>query len=162
MPPNYWEEGALGHQLGGAFGFSTEISPGAAPLLLDAATHYLGADHLWPVDDVWDYHCGSSLGLFGSLDFFQPPLQARFGNVSSAAAFLSLSQVQAYEAHRAMFEGYAAFKYANATGRCGVTSGTDERDGAWRATPRRAQRSNAGCLPPASRSFFTQHFLSPW
>jgi exo-1,4-beta-D-glucosaminidase len=120
VPPNYWEEGAATGQLGGAFGFSTEISPGAAPLLLDAATRYLGQDHLWPVDDVWDYHCGSEQGLFGSLGFFQPPLLAHYGNVSSAAAFLSLSQAQAYDAHRAMFESYAAFKYNNATGTPGI------------------------------------------
>lgn len=124
VPPNYWEEATRLGMLGGAFGFSTEISPGAAPLLIDAAERYLGAEHLWPVDDVWDYHCGSEQGLFGSLRFFSPTLAARFGPSSSAAEFLALSQAMAYDAHRAMFEAYAAYKYNNATGEPRNAKGT--------------------------------------
>lgn len=103
-------------QWGGAFGFSTEISPGAAPLLLDATTYYVGQDHLWPIDQVWDYHCGNPDGLFYNLRFFTPPLTARYGSANSAESFLALSQAAAYESHRAMFEAYAYFKYRNSTG----------------------------------------------
>lgn len=62
VPPNYWELGLQAQKLGGAWGFATEISPGEAPMLLDATEYYVGADHLWPMDYYWDYHCGNQLG----------------------------------------------------------------------------------------------------
>jgi hypothetical protein len=44
-------------------------------------------------------------GLFRNLRFFTPELIARYGNATTAQAFLALSQAAAYESHRAMFEG---------------------------------------------------------
>ena len=47
---------------GSAFGFATEISPGAAPLTLDSMKKTVAKDALWkdgPTDD-WNYHCGAS------------------------------------------------------------------------------------------------------
>ena len=46
-----------------------------------------------------------------SLDYFTPPLNARYGNSSSAEEYLYKAQVGAYESHRAMFEAYSRNKY---------------------------------------------------
>ena len=49
---------------GSAFGFATEISPGAAPLTLDSMKKTVAKDALWdpetgPTED-WNYHCGAA------------------------------------------------------------------------------------------------------
>ena len=49
---------------GSAFGFATEISPGAAPLTLDSMKKTVAKDALWdpetgPTQD-WNYHCGAA------------------------------------------------------------------------------------------------------
>lgn len=106
--------------MGAAFGFATEISPGAAPLTLDSMKKTVAADALWdpevggPTED-WSYHCGADAGAFGSLIHFTPGINARYGNGTSAADYLKKSQLASYESHRAMFEAYSRNKY-NSTG----------------------------------------------
>ena len=39
-------------------------------------------DHLWPIDNVWDYHAGG--GVFKDLHVFTDALNARFGPATSA------------------------------------------------------------------------------
>jgi len=119
VPPNYWSDPTAKRLYGGASGFSTEISPGASPLTLDSWLRVAGNSGPWPdgapFSDTFDYHCGNQHGVFRDLSHFTPSLQARYGSFSSAREFLSLSQLAAYEAHRAMFEAYSAAKY-EATG----------------------------------------------
>ena len=54
-PPNYW---LTDNKAGGAFGFNTETSPGPVIPTLPSLKRFLPADHLWPVDDYWNYHAG--------------------------------------------------------------------------------------------------------
>ena len=110
VPPNYW---ALDRQRGGAFGFNTETSPGPAPPPLDSLQRFLPADHLWPIDTVWNFHAGG--GRFQTLDVFNRALAARYGPPTSLADYLRKAQAMTYEAERAMFEAYAAARY-RATG----------------------------------------------
>jgi exo-1,4-beta-D-glucosaminidase len=101
------------NNVGTAFGFATEISPGAAPLTLDSMKKTVAANQMWdpsspdggPTDD-WNYHCGAATGAFGSLKHFTPSVVNRIGNSSSAADYLAKAQLEAYESHRAMFEAY--------------------------------------------------------
>eukprot|EP00056_Hartaetosiga_gracilis_P006768 m.100504 g.100504 ORF g.100504 m.100504 type:complete len:387 (-) comp12553_c0_seq12:1031-2191(-) len=116
VPPAYWYDGMSHAYSGGAFGFSTEISPGASPTTLTSAREMLTDEHLWPIDSVWDFHCGSELGLFHDLRFFLPPLHSRMPACADVKSFLYFSQLMAYESHSAMFEAYSVFKYTNATG----------------------------------------------
>eukprot|EP01012_Entosiphon_sulcatum_P011716 TRINITY_DN17211_c0_g1_i4.p1 TRINITY_DN17211_c0_g1~~TRINITY_DN17211_c0_g1_i4.p1 ORF type:complete len:861 (-),score=104.81 TRINITY_DN17211_c0_g1_i4:6-2558(-) len=109
-PPNYWSEDT---QNGGAFGFNTETSPGAAPLTMESWTRTVPKDHLWPIDDYWNYHCANPQGMFHDLRFFTPPLNARYGDATSAADYLLKAQVMSYESHRAMLEAYSAKKYTS-------------------------------------------------
>lgn len=111
VPPNYWYEDT---QAGGAFGFDTETSPGAAIPVLDSLERFIPPDHLWPVDDVWEFHAGE--GNFGSLlGAYNTALAARYGAAGDVADYARVSQVAAYEAERAMFEAYGRNKY-RATG----------------------------------------------
>ena len=109
VPPVYWYNLVLG----GAFAFLTEGGPGENPLTLESLQRTIPKEALWPINFEWDYHCGNQDGLFGSLDFFTPPLNARFGNAVSASDYLLKSQAMAYEGHRAMFEAYNKNKYTS-------------------------------------------------
>ena len=129
VPPNYWWTGTHTRAFGSAFGFATEISPGAAPLTLDSMEKTVDADALWdPASpdggptEQWRYHCGAAFGAFGSLKHFSPALDARYGagGAASAAAFLAVSQLAAYESHRAMFEAYSGNKWAGANASTGL------------------------------------------
>ena len=95
---------------GGAFGFNTETSPGPAIPPIESLRRMLPADHLWPIDSVWEYHAG---GMSHTLDVFTNALDKRYGESKSVEEFSAKSQVQAYEAHRAMMEAYGRNKYTS-------------------------------------------------
>ena len=95
---------------GGAFGFNTETSPGPAIPPIESLRRMLPADHLWPIDFVWEYHAG---GMSRTLSIFTDALNHRYGPSNSAEEYSMKSQVQAYEAHRAMMEAYGRNKYAS-------------------------------------------------
>ena len=111
-PPNYWLEDK-NFKFGGAFGFLTEGGPGASPMVIESLQRTIPHDDMWPINFHWDYHCGNQQGLFGSLDYFTPPMYARYGEANSAREYLYKAQVAAYESHRAMFEAYSRNKYTS-------------------------------------------------
>lgn len=95
---------------GGAFGFNTETSPGPAIPPIETLRRMLPADHLWPIDSVWEYHAG---GMSRTLSVFSEALNRRYGPSNSAEEYSMKSQAQAYEAHRAMMEAYGRNKYTS-------------------------------------------------
>jgi exo-1,4-beta-D-glucosaminidase len=103
VPPIYWFEDT---QNGGAFGFNTETGPGPQPPPLESLKRMLPADHLWPIDEVWDYHCARH--EFNTLDRYLEALNRRYGKVKGLEDFVRKAQVANYEAMRAMFEAFAA------------------------------------------------------
>jgi exo-1,4-beta-D-glucosaminidase len=110
VPPPYWLADAA-H--GGAFGFSPEIGPGAAVPPIESLKEMLPPDHLWPIDQVWNFHAGG--GQFKDIKRFTSALEARYGKAADAEDYARKAQALAYEGERAMFEGYARNKYT-ATG----------------------------------------------
>ncbi|HEY2509903.1 MAG TPA: hypothetical protein VGI39_03575 [Polyangiaceae bacterium] len=111
-PPIYWYTDT---QFGGAFGFATEISPGADVPPIESLDAMLGPGHGWPIDSVWDYHVGAK-SPFLDLDNYTTALGARYGAATGEADFVNKSQLTAYESLRAMFEAYGRNKYTSATG----------------------------------------------
>jgi len=105
-PPNYW---LTDKKAGGAFGFNTETSPGPVIPTLQSLKRFIPADHLWPVDDYWNYHAG--LERFTTIDRFVNGMEHRYGKAASLEDFLRKSQAMNYEAQRAMFEAYGRNKY---------------------------------------------------
>ena len=106
VPPDYWLEDT---KTGGAFGFSTEISPGPAVPPVASLKTFLPADHLWPIDEFWDFHAGG--GEFRNLKVFTEAIERRYGKSDSLDDYVEKSQLITYEGERAMFEGYGRNKY---------------------------------------------------
>jgi exo-1,4-beta-D-glucosaminidase len=123
VAPSYWEvdtpEGQPGRKrcnpggCGGAYGFNTETSMGPAVPPVESILAMVGKDHLWPIDDVWNYHAGG--GEFKTIGVFSDALANRYGKSDNVEDFAAKSQMQTYEGVRAMYEAYSRNKY-QATG----------------------------------------------
>lgn len=107
VPPVFWY---LDKDYGGAFGFNTETSPGAAIPTIESLRRMLPKEHLWPIDSWWDYH---TVGMARTLDIFTEALNKRYGPANSVEDYARKSQIQAYESHRAMMEAYGRNKYTS-------------------------------------------------
>jgi exo-1,4-beta-D-glucosaminidase len=112
VPPGYWL--IDDHYFGGAFGFNTETSPGAAIPVVGSLKKFLGKDHLWPIDDVWKYHTGAG-NQDGNLDHYNDSMNAIYGPPKGLDDYLRKSQAMSYDGERAMFEAFGRNKY-KATG----------------------------------------------
>ena len=106
VPPDYW---LLDKENGGAFGFLTETSPGAAIPPIENLRKFIPPDHLWPIDDYWNFHTGG--GVFGNIKVYTQALNARYGEAADAEDFAKKAQLMDYEGQRAMFEAYGRNKY---------------------------------------------------
>lgn len=101
-PPLYWYED---REHGGAYGFNTETGPGPQPPPLESLRRMIPADHLWPIDDVWHFHCARN--EFNTPDRYVAALSNRYGAADTVEEFVARSQVASYEAIRPMFEAFA-------------------------------------------------------
>jgi exo-1,4-beta-D-glucosaminidase len=108
VPPSYWLTDTM-H--GGAFGFSPEVGPGAAVPPVASLKQMLPPDHLWPIDQVWNFHAGG--GEFKDIRRFTGALEARYGKATGVEDYARKAQALAYEGERAMFEAYARNKYTS-------------------------------------------------
>ena len=123
IAPGYWEldtpQGQPGRKqcnpggCGGAYGFNTETSMGEAVPPVESIRAMVGKDHLWPIDDVWNFHAGG--GEFKTIDAFTEALANRYGKSDNVEDYATKSQMQTYEGVRAMYEAYSRNKY-EATG----------------------------------------------
>jgi exo-1,4-beta-D-glucosaminidase len=118
VPPVYW---LAEPEHGGARGFNTETSPGAAIPPLESLEKFIPADHLWtgtgpgqgPDDPYWNFHAGS--GNFLNLHRYEAALTARYGAPATLRDFVWESQASSYEGERAMFEAFGR-RQGEATG----------------------------------------------
>ncbi len=108
VPPSYW---LVDTRHGGAYGFNTETSPGPAIPPPQSLRKFLPADHLWPIDDVWNFHAGG--GKFKDLKLYTAALDQRYGPSASMEEYSLKSQAAAYEGERAMFEAYRRNRYTS-------------------------------------------------
>ena len=123
VAPAYWEQDTPPGQphreecnpggCGGAYGFNTETSMGPAVPPIESIRAMVGNDHLWPIDEAWNFHAGG--GEFKTIKVFSEALAKRYGNSGNAEDFATKSQMQTYEGVRAMYEAYSRNKY-EATG----------------------------------------------
>jgi len=112
VPPAYWE--ADTGKYGGAWSFATEISPGPSIPPYESLIKFLPKDSINNKSLDWLYHCGTM--QFGNTKIFDTALYARYGKPADMMDYLNKAQLQNYEGHRAMMEGYGLKKYNNATG----------------------------------------------
>ena len=106
IAPSYWMEDK---ERGGAYGFNTETSMGPAVPPIESLKEMLPPEHLWPIDDWWNFHAGGN--EFKDIKVFTEALDRRYGQAQDAEDFAFKSQVMSYEGVRAMFEGYSRNKY---------------------------------------------------
>jgi exo-1,4-beta-D-glucosaminidase len=106
VPASYW---LSDKKLGGAHGFATEISPGPAVPPIESLRRIISPEHLWPIDEYWNYHAGG--GQFKDLKVFTEAMNARYGPATDAPNYAMKSQLMAYEGQRAMFEAYGGNRY---------------------------------------------------
>ncbi len=112
VPPVYWETDS--NKYGGSWSFATEISPGPSIMPYESLIKFMPKDSLWWTSSDWLYHCGTM--QFGNTKIFDSALYERYGKPSSIREYLAKAQLQNYEGHRAMMEGYGVNKYNTATG----------------------------------------------
>src|SRR6201997_4733936 len=118
VAPLYWSEDKIdgSHHCnpggcGGAYGFNTETSPGPAVPPIESLRAMLPKDHLWPIDDWWNYHAGG--GQFKDLHVYTDALTARYGKAEALEDYALKAQLMNYEGIRAMFEAYSRNKYTS-------------------------------------------------
>lgn len=120
VAPSYWttdvgrpaaEQTCNKGGCGGAYGFNTETSMGPAVPNLESIQRMVPKDHLWPIDDYWNFHAGG--GVFSTLQVFTEAMNARYGTAKSAEDYTFKSQLMAYEGVRAMYEAYSRNKYTS-------------------------------------------------
>jgi exo-1,4-beta-D-glucosaminidase len=118
VAPAYWVDDTIngGHHCnqggcGGAYGFNTETSPGPAIPPIESLKTMLPKEHLWPIDDWWDFHAGG--GQFKNIQVYTDALSARYGKADSLEDYVRKAQLMNYEGIRAMFEAYSRNKYTS-------------------------------------------------
>ncbi len=103
VAPNYWySEKAPG----GAIGFNTETGIGAQLPVKESIQKMIPADKLWPLNEVWDYHCTTAGEAMHSLDVLKECVAARYGSLKNLDDFLRKADLLNYEGTRAMFEAF--------------------------------------------------------
>lgn len=110
VPPVYW---LADTKAGGAYGYNTETSPGPAIPPRESLERFIPKDHLWPIDEVWNYHSGKE--RFTTVNVFTDGLTRRYGQAASLDDYERKAQAMTYDGQRAMFEAYGRNKYV-ATG----------------------------------------------
>ena len=108
VEPSYWY---VDHEHGGAYGFNTETSPGAAIPSLASRKKFLPDPEAWPPSSVWALHYGG--GAFTGLKNFDDSMTAIYGKPDSAGDYERMAQTMSYDTERAMFEAYSRNKYVS-------------------------------------------------
>jgi exo-1,4-beta-D-glucosaminidase len=108
VPPVYWFADT---KAGGAWSYNTETSPGPAIPPRESLEKFIPKEHLWPIDDYWNWHAGGE--RFTTIDVFRDALEKRYGAPTSLDDFERKAQAMIYDNQRSMFEAYGRNKYVS-------------------------------------------------
>jgi exo-1,4-beta-D-glucosaminidase len=107
VPPSYW----YADNLGGAFGFDSEVGPGASIPRLEDLTRMLSPEALealWQNPRARQYHASAAWSVFATLEPFDDALSGRYGPPKDLADYVAKSQLDNYDNARAQFEAFNA------------------------------------------------------
>jgi exo-1,4-beta-D-glucosaminidase len=102
-PPTYWFSGIYK----GTIGSCAEQGDNESIPTFASLKKFIPADKLWPINDWWFYHAGSTEGN-NTLSTITKAVDKRYGPSSSAEEFAEKAQMAHYENTRAQFESYGA------------------------------------------------------
>jgi exo-1,4-beta-D-glucosaminidase len=108
VPPIYWFADT---KAGGAWSYNTETSPGPAIPTKESLEKFIPKEHLWPIDDYWNFHAGGE--RFTTIDVFRDALEKRYGAPTSLEDFERKAQAMTYDNQRSMYEAYGRNKYVS-------------------------------------------------
>ena len=111
--PDYWY--LDDHKYGGAYGFNTETGVGMNIPQIESLTRIVGADHLWPTDSNWDYHCTASSTDMNSPRQAIEAMTGLYGAPEGIEDFMRKAHALDYDGTRSMFEAFRC-KVPKATG----------------------------------------------
>lgn len=101
--PYYWySEEAKGN----AVGFNTEIGIGAQFPVYESLIKFIPEDQLWPVGDVYDFHCTTSRDALHDLGELKTVIEKRYGGAADLQDFIRKAHYVDYEGTRAMIEAH--------------------------------------------------------
>lgn len=101
--PSYWYS-PQAH--GGSFGFNTETGVGAQLPMVESIARMIPQDSLWPVGNMYDFHCTTAGEGMHSLSVLKEVAAQRYGQADNLEEFLLQSYHLDYDGTRAMFEGF--------------------------------------------------------
>ena len=101
--PDYWY---VDTKAGGAFGWNTETGIGANLPQLESLKRMIPEEALWPLSDVWDYHCTASTSDMNTTKVLQETVNALYGGFDSLEDFVRKAHAVDYDGTRAMFEAF--------------------------------------------------------
>ncbi len=103
VAPDYWYEDK---DTGGAYGWNTETGIGANLPQLESLRRMMPGDALWPLSDVWDYHCTASGSAMNSTEALQRAVNSLYGGFDGLEDFVRKAHAVDYDGTRAMFEAF--------------------------------------------------------
>jgi exo-1,4-beta-D-glucosaminidase len=102
-PPSYWFD----NRYKGSNGSCAEQGDNESIPPYESLKKFIPADKLWPINDWWFYHAGST-DRNSTLANASLVVEKRYGPSQSAAEFAEKAQIAHYENTRAQFEAFAA------------------------------------------------------
>jgi exo-1,4-beta-D-glucosaminidase len=107
-PPAYW----FSDRYKGSSGSAAEHGDNESIPPYESLKKFIPTDKLWPINDWWFYHAGSSEGN-NALANIRLAVDRRYGPSHSAQEFVEKAQLAHYENTRAQFEAFAAGGWSN-------------------------------------------------
>lgn len=112
VAPNYWYSPEAP---GGAFGWNTETGIGAQLPQRESVVRTVGKDNVWPLNDVWNYHCTASPSAMNTVDTLTASINRRLGPATDFNDYVRKAEWLNYDGTRTMFEAFRA-RIPEATG----------------------------------------------
>ena len=103
VAPDYWYKDT---EAGGAFGWNTETGIGANLPQLESLKKMIPEESLWPLSNVWDYHCTASGSDMNSTKQLQKTINNLYGGFDGLEDFVRKAHAVDYDGTRAMFEAF--------------------------------------------------------
>ena len=100
---DYWYKDT---EAGGAFGWNTETGIGANLPQLESLKKMIPEESLWPLSDVWDYHCTASSSAMNRTKQLQETINGLYGGFDGLDDFVRKAHAVDYDGTRAMFEAF--------------------------------------------------------